>query len=90
MPERDYKIRESSLRRAAARQHLKPSKGGRRAKPGAGGYELRDSDGAPLCGHDDGGDHLATLDEIENFLNDYAKAQFLKQARAATAKSPKS
>jgi hypothetical protein len=87
----DEKSREANLRRVAANLKLKLSKGGKRSKTSApsGGYELRNSGGTPVFRHDEqnGGGHLATLDEIEGFLEDYVKNRLLAETKAETGKS---
>jgi hypothetical protein len=86
----DEKSREANLRRVAANLKLKLSKGGKRSKTSTplGGYELRNSGGMPVFGHNEKkGGHLATLDEIEGFLEDYVKNQLLKEAKAEVGKS---
>jgi hypothetical protein len=51
----DEKSREANLRRAAANLKLKLSKGGKRSKTSTplGGYELRNSGGMPVFGHNE-------------------------------------
>jgi hypothetical protein len=42
----------------------------------------------PVFGHNEKkGGHLATLDEIESFLEEYVKNQLLKEAKAEVGKS---